>query len=72
MGLDKIHHLTSTATELRVDLQDFRENSAYAQYTSFSVGDSASVSGYDGTTDYDSLAYHNENRFSKRDQDKEL
>ena len=54
LGLDKIHRLTSTATELRVDMQDFEGNSAYAQYTSFSVGDSASkynltVSGYSGT-----------------------
>ena len=41
-GLDKIHRLTTTGTELRVDLQDFEGNSAYAQYTNFSVGDSAS------------------------------
>ena len=74
LGLNKIHHLTSTATQLRVDLRDFRGNSAYAQYTSFSVGDSASkyilsVSGYGGTTDYDSLAYHDGHKFCTRDQD---
>ena len=51
LGLDKIHRLTSTATRLRVDMQDFDGNSAYAQYTSFSFGDSSSkyilsVSGY--------------------------
>ena len=54
LGLDKIHRLTSTATELYVDMRDFDGNSAYAQYTSFSIGDSASkyiltVSGYSGT-----------------------
>ena len=27
LGLDKIHRLTATATELQVDLQDFKENS---------------------------------------------
>jgi len=54
LGLDKIHRLTSTTTQLRVDMQDFEGNSAYAQYSNFSVGDSVSkytlsVSGYSGT-----------------------
>ena len=65
--------LTSTGTELRVDMRDFNENSAYAQYTSFSVGDSASkyilsISGYSGTAG-DSLDYHNGSMFTTRDQD---
>ena len=73
LGLDKIHRLTSTATELRVDMRDFYGSSVHAKYTSFSVGDSASkyilsVSGYSGTAG-DSLTYHNGNRFSTRDQD---
>jgi len=73
LGLDKIHRLASTATQLRVDLQDFEGNSAYAQYSSFSVGDSASkytlsVSGYTGTAG-DSLSSHNGDKFSTRDQD---
>ena len=73
LGLDKIHRLTSTPTELRIDMRDFEGNSAYAQYTSFSVGDSSSkyilsVSGYSGTAG-DSLAVHNGYRFSTRDQD---
>ena len=73
LGLDKIHRLTSTATQLRVDLQDFEGNSRYAKYTSFSVGDSASkytltVSGYSGTAG-NSLDLHNGHRFSTRDQD---
>ena len=73
LGLDKIHHLTLVSTQLRVDLQDFYENSRYAKYTSFSVGNSLSkyrlsVSGYSGTAG-DSLAYHNGYPFSSRDQD---
>ena len=73
LGLDKIHRLTTTATELRVDMQDFEGNSTYAKYTNFSVGDSASkyilsVSGYSGTAG-DSLRVHNRYRFSTRDQD---
>ena len=80
LGLDKIHRLTASATELRVDLQDFEGNSAYAQYTSFSVGDAASkyillVSGYSGTAG-DSLAsnslHHNGSKFSTRDQDNDV
>ena len=73
LGLDKLHRLTSTSTQLRVDMQDFDGNSAYAKYTSFSVGDSASkytlsVSGYSGTAG-DSLGGHNGQKFSTRDQD---
>ena len=80
LGLDKIHRLTSTATQLRVDLQDFEGNSRYAQYSSFSVGDSASkytlsVSGYSGTAG-DSLTtgdhVHNGQQFSTRDQDNDI
>ena len=77
LGLDKIHRLTSTPTELRIDMRDFEGNSAYAHYTSFSVGDSASkyilsVSGYSGTAG-DSLSNaarnHSGSRFTTRDQD---
>ena len=79
LGLDKIHRLTPTATQLRIDMQDFDGNSRYAQYSSFSVGDSVSkytlsVSGYSGTAG-DSLSagtsntVHDGQQFSTRDQD---
>ena len=73
LGLEKIHRLTSTATQLRVDLGDFQGNSRFAQYSRFSVGDSVSeyilsVSGYSGTAG-DSLAYQNRQKFSTPDQD---
>ena len=77
LGLDKIHRLTSSATQLRVDLQlRTGGSSTYAKYTTFSVGNSASkyilsVSGYSGTAG-DSLAYHNGRRFSTRDQDNDV
>ena len=69
---NKIHRLTTTGAELRVDMRDFEGNSAYAQYTSFSVGDSSSkyilmVSGYSGTAG-DDLAWQNGQKFSTRDQ----
>ena len=38
LGLDKIHRLTaSSSNKLRVDLEDFRDNTAFAEYSSFSV-----------------------------------
>ena len=72
LGLDKIHRLTPTATQLRIDMQDFDGNSRYAQYANFSVGDSVSkytlsVSGYSGTAG-DSLTFHNGFKFTTRDQ----
>ena len=74
LGLDKIHRLTSNATQLRVDMQDFQLNSRYAKYTSFSVGDSVSkytlsVSGYSGTAGDALTSHHNGRRFTTRDQD---
>ena len=77
LGLDKIHRLTSTGTELQVDLQDFEGNSVYAKYTSFSVGDSASkyiltVSGYNGTAGDSLAAHHNGAKFSTRDQENDV
>ena len=74
LGLDKIHRLTPTATQLRIDMQDFEGNSRYAQYSSFSVGDSVSkytlsVSGYSGTAGDSLVGKHNGQRFSTRDQD---
>ena len=79
LGLDKIHRLTPigltpTATQLRIDMQDFEGNSSYAQYSSFSVGDSVSkytlsVSGYSGTAGDSLTEVHNGHTFSTRDQD---
>ena len=38
LGLDKIHRLTSdNKNVLRVDLEDFEGNTAYAEYTLFGV-----------------------------------
>ena len=39
LGLDKIHHLSSSGKyKLRVDLEDFARNTAYAEYGLFAVG----------------------------------
>ena len=42
LGLDKIHRLTKEGSRLRVDLEDWSGNTAYAKYDSFAVGDEAS------------------------------
>ena len=69
LGLGKINRLTKEQSNtLRVDLGDFDGNTSYAQYTTFSVGNSTTeytltVGGYSGTVK-DSLAYHNGRNFS--------
>lgn len=37
LGLDKMHRLTKTKNKLRVELQDWKGNSAYAEYSFFAV-----------------------------------
>jgi len=73
LGLDKIHRLTKEQSKLRVDLEDFSGSTAYAEYSSFGVGDEGSkyklsLGGYSGTAG-DSLSYHNGMEFTTKDQD---
>ena len=79
LGLSKIHRLTKEGSNtLRVDLEDFDTNTAYAKFSSFNVGGSAteyvlSVGGYSGSAG-DSLtssflADHNGRKFSAKDND---
>ena len=63
LGNDNLHRLTATDdTILRVDLEDFDGNKAYAEYTTFKVADEADkyrllIGGYSGTAG-DSMAFH--------------
>ena len=74
LGLSKIHRLTKEGSNtLRVDLGDFQGNTAYANYSTFSISDGSTeyiltVGGYSGTPG-DSLAYHNGMRFTTRDNE---
>ena len=74
LGLSKIHRLTKEGSNtLRVDLGDFEGNTAYANYSTFSISDGSTeyiltVGGYSGTAG-DSLAIHNGRRFTTRDND---
>ena len=73
LGLSKIHHLTKEGLNtLRVEIGDFDNNSYYAQYSTFSIGDASteyrlSVNGYSGTAGDSLIEYHNGNSFSTRD-----
>ncbi|XP_052717399.1 angiopoietin-4-like isoform X1 [Crassostrea angulata] len=73
-GNDMLHRLTSLKPqELRVDMQRFNAEKAFAKYSNFSVGDEESkyklnVKGYNGTAG-DSLNYSNDIKFSTLDQD---
>ena len=75
LGLGKINRLTKEQSNtLRVDLEDFDNNTAYAQYTTFSVGDSTTeytltVGGYSGTAGESLIYVHNGKKFSTKDND---
>ncbi|XP_015762094.1 PREDICTED: microfibril-associated glycoprotein 4-like isoform X2 [Acropora digitifera] len=74
LGLDKIHRLTvSSSNKLRVDLEDVPGNTAFAEYSSFAVGNETEkyklrVGGFSGTAG-DSLSYHHGSPFATKDRD---
>lgn len=74
LGLDKIHRLTtSDRYKLRVDLEDTKGNTAYAEYSIFAITSERtkyqlSLGSYSGTAG-DSLALQRGYPFSTRDQD---
>lgn len=73
LGLINMHRLTASAPQvLRVDLEDFQNNTAYARYTTFNVNGASTnyrlvVSGYSGTAG-DGLYYHSGIPFSTKDR----
>ena len=79
LGLSKVHRLTRDGINtLRVDLGDFESNTAYAQYSTFSIGDditeyTLNVGGYSGTAGNafigGSEQYLNGMKFSTKDND---
>ncbi|XP_072042703.1 fibrinogen-like protein A [Amphiura filiformis] len=75
-GLRLIHLLTAgNPSILRVELETFDGDKAYAEYPSFSVGDSSSnyvltIGSYSGNAG-DSLGYHNNWAFSTYDRDQD-
>ena len=77
LGLSKLHRLAngSISTELRVDMKDKDGVYGYANYSSFYIGGSSTdytlhISGYSGPSNVgDSLAYHNGQKFTTKDND---
>lgn len=83
LGLQTLHLLTLQAPyELRVELEDFENNSAAATYGSFALspravsaeedGYSLHVAGFRDGGAGDSLSYHNGQKFSTFDRDQDL
>ncbi len=78
IGLDKINRLTKSGSswKLRIELEDFDNNTAYAEYDDFAVGDESSsfqlaIGEYSGTAG-DSLRIHADKPFSTKDVDNDL
>ncbi|XP_073233519.1 microfibril-associated glycoprotein 4-like [Porites lutea] len=75
LGLEKIHRLTKEQRRLRVDLEDFGNQTAYAEYDSFGVGDEQSkyklgrLGQYAGTAGDSLTTKHHNMPFSTKDQD---
>nr|XP_022340181.1 ryncolin-1-like [Crassostrea virginica] len=74
LGNEAMHLLTTkTSQELRVDMEKFTGEKAYAKYSTFRVGSESqkyklTVGGYKGNAG-DSFAYSNGMKFSTKDQD---
>jgi ficolin len=74
IGNDNLHALTSSGlNELRIDMQDFQGNKAYAKYRNFKVHPEnelykSEVGDYSGDAG-DSLAVYNRMAFSTKDRD---
>uniref|UniRef100_A0A8C5WMM4 Fibrinogen C-terminal domain-containing protein n=1 Tax=Leptobrachium leishanense TaxID=445787 RepID=A0A8C5WMM4_9ANUR len=78
LGNENIHRITSTGKfQLRVDLEDFEGNHAYATYSDFKLeGEDQKYTlrfgSFTGGTAGDSLSYHKDNAFSTKDEDNDL
>ncbi|XP_066281160.1 ficolin-2-like isoform X2 [Branchiostoma lanceolatum] len=76
LGNDNLHRLTSQGMyELRVELEDFDNNTTFAEYSMFRVEEEMhkyklTVQGYSGTAG-DGMANHNNMYFSTKDRDNE-
>ena len=78
LGLELLHQLTTRfKVKLRVDLEDWEGNTAYATYSEFSVGNASSgyrlsVSGYNGTAGDALMIRQNGMKFTTYDRDQDI
>ncbi|CAC5404355.1 Fibrinogen-like protein A,Ryncolin-4,Angiopoietin-related protein 1,Ficolin-3,Ficolin-1-B,Ficolin-2,Ryncolin-1,Tenascin-R,Fibrinogen-like protein 1,Angiopoietin-1,Tenascin-N,Ryncolin-3,Tenascin,Fibroleukin,Fibrinogen C domain-containing protein 1,Ryncolin-2,Angiopoietin-related protein 2,Microfibril-associated glycoprotein 4,Fibrinogen alpha chain,Ficolin-1-A,Ficolin-1,Angiopoietin-4 [Mytilus coruscus] len=77
LGNDYLHYITSSGQyRLRVELEAYDGSTAYAEYSTFSIGDSQSdyilnVGGYSGNAG-ENFQYHDGMKFSTFDRDNDL
>lgn len=77
LGNSKLHRLTSAKpSELRVDVEDWEGNTAYAKYGAFTIGEEKALyrldlDSYTGTAG-DSLSYSNGMPFTTLDKDNDI
>ncbi|XP_078697135.1 microfibril-associated glycoprotein 4-like [Branchiostoma floridae x Branchiostoma belcheri] len=76
LGLEKIHQVLSQGRySLRIDIEDFQGDRAYALYDDVMLGDETdyyrlSIAGFSGNAS-DSMSYSNGRQFSSRDVDRD-
>ena len=74
LGLDYLYDMTANGQhELRIDMEDFEQNTSYAMYNTFKVGPESekfvlTATGYSGDAG-DALEYHNRRPFATKDAD---
>ncbi|XP_062611749.1 tenascin-like [Saccostrea cucullata] len=75
IGLSIINHFTSSGwCRLRIEMEDVLSYVGYARYRTFLVGGASegyklTLSGYSGTAGFDAFSYHNNMKFSTKDND---
>ncbi|XP_069132576.1 fibrinogen-like protein A [Argopecten irradians] len=76
-GLNIIHLLTQNGPILRINLMSWKNDTQYAEYQDFRVGDESSkyllsVSGFSGNVSYDAMEYSDGFQFSTYDNDNDV
>ncbi|XP_069103069.1 fibrinogen-like protein A [Argopecten irradians] len=76
-GLNIIHLLTQNGSILRINLMSWKNDTQYAEYQDFRVGDESSkyrlsVSGFSGNATYDGMGYDDGDQFTTYDNDNDV
>ncbi|XP_069103190.1 fibrinogen-like protein A [Argopecten irradians] len=76
-GLNIIHLLTQNGSILRINLMSWKNDTQYAEYRDFRVGDESSkyrlsVSGFSGNATFDAMKYNDGYQFSTYDNDNDV
>ncbi|XP_069103222.1 ficolin-1-like [Argopecten irradians] len=76
-GLNIIHLLTQNGSILRINLMSWKNDTQYAEYQDFGVGDESSkyrltVSGFSGNVTVDAMGHYDGYQFSTYDNDNDV